>query len=529
MMSFFKKETKEDKERKKLEKKLHKEAKIQQQQQQQQSQIILNSNVNLSNINNSNNSKTNSLDLSDIDNAMHYASNNLNNNNGGGGNDTMSSTSSTIANLITKFDSTQSQLNAPPRPKKGILKGMTKFSSSTSSSSPPSTPSSSQQQYNQSLIISNTLIESSIKQTKQQASSQQQQQSLVIDSINLNLPDIKKTKDEHSIRELIINTNLDKLNIYEKNSLFYIETQQQQQQQSQTMDCLLLPGDVLVSINGLSCKELSLQQIKHQIQQHVNLNKPLQLKVKTSPESLEFIMRNTLDNIKIPDTYLNNGTLRRVGSLRHKSVVNPNYHHQQQQNSPTSSSSPHQMVTSTSSLSSSNSLTSSNSSSTSINNTYADDHVWLVHTNGYSSAKIVSKLNDTINGTNDIKYKIKLDNGSIIEVNEDIIEKANPSKFDRIEDLSNLRFINETSIIHTIRQRYGSSLIHTYAGQNLLIVKPLNTLSIYNDKVISMFKGCKQEDMPPHIYSYTQSIYRNMLSNRLDHSIILMGHSGSGK
>ena len=44
-----------------------------------------------------------------------------------------------------------------------------------------------------------------------------------------------------------------------------------------------------------------------------------------------------------------------------------------------------------------------------------------------------------------------------------------------------------------------------------------------------MFKGCKQEDMPPHIYSYTQSIYRNMLSTRIDHSIILTGHSGSGK
>ena len=44
-----------------------------------------------------------------------------------------------------------------------------------------------------------------------------------------------------------------------------------------------------------------------------------------------------------------------------------------------------------------------------------------------------------------------------------------------------------------------------------------------------MFKGCKQEDMPPHVYSYTQSIYRNMMSTRLDHSIILMGHSGSGK
>lgn len=44
-----------------------------------------------------------------------------------------------------------------------------------------------------------------------------------------------------------------------------------------------------------------------------------------------------------------------------------------------------------------------------------------------------------------------------------------------------------------------------------------------------MFKGCKQEDMPPHIFSFAQSIYRNMLSTRIDHSIVMMGHSGSGK
>jgi myosin XVIII len=51
----------------------------------------------------------------------------------------------------------------------------------------------------------------------------------------------------------------------------------------------------------------------------------------------------------------------------------------------------------------------------------------------------------------------------------------------------------------------------------------------YDERIISMFKGCKQDDMPPHIYSYTQTIYKNMLSTRRDQSIILMGHSGSGK
>ena len=434
-MSLFKRENKEDKERKKLEKKLLKESK--------QLQAQNNNNVNLSNINHNsnNNNKVNSLDLtttSEMDNTT--ATNDLNN------------TSTNIANLITKFEVSpkdkQESLNAPPRPKKGILKGMSKFTNSTTIASP---------------VINSKLVSEPIIQQKQQ---QQQQSSLNIDVNDLNLPDIKKSKDEQSIRELFLSSNLDKINIIEKNSNYYIESTSQQVNN----DCLL-PGDMLIQVNNLFCKDLTVSQIKQQIANHIQINKPLQVKVKTSPESLEFVMRNTLDGLKIPDSYLNNGTLKRVGSLRHKPHA-PVLKTQQSNNSEQI------LVTSTSSLSS---LTSSNSSNSLTNSN--DDCVWLVHTNGYSSARIISKINDTMNGTNEMKYKIKLDNGNIIEVLEENIEKANPSKFDRIEDLSNLRFINETSIIHTIRQRYGSSLIHTYAGTNLIIVKPINPLSTYNDKV----------------------------------------------
>lgn len=44
-----------------------------------------------------------------------------------------------------------------------------------------------------------------------------------------------------------------------------------------------------------------------------------------------------------------------------------------------------------------------------------------------------------------------------------------------------------------------------------------------------MFKGCKTEDMPPHIYSLAQTAYRAMLETRRDQSLIFMGRSGSGK
>ena len=48
-------------------------------------------------------------------------------------------------------------------------------------------------------------------------------------------------------------------------------------------------------------------------------------------------------------------------------------------------------------------------------------------------------------------------------------------------------------------------------------------------QVMEMFRGCRREDMPPHIFAAAQQAYHSMLSSRSDQSLILMGVSGSGK
>ena len=61
--------------------------------------------------------------------------------------------------------------------------------------------------------------------------------------------------------------------------------------------------------------------------------------------------------------------------------------------------------------------------------------------------------------------------------------QANPPQFDRVEDLSSLRFVNESSVLHTLRQRYASNLIQTNAAKSLLSVNPMHPLTIYSEKV----------------------------------------------
>ncbi|XP_065055374.1 unconventional myosin-XVIIIa-like isoform X2 [Rhopilema esculentum] len=154
------------------------------------------------------------------------------------------------------------------------------------------------------------------------------------------------------------------------------------------------------------------------------------------------------------------------------------------------------------------------------------EKVWLTHSEGFSAGRLINKKDNP----DDTTCTVKLDHGGeVVEVDEEQISKANPPQYDRAEDLASLRHLNEAACLHTLRQRFGSNLIHTYGGPNLLVVNPREELGIYNDKVIDMFRGCKQEDMPPHIYAMAQTSYRNMQAMRMDQSIILLGRSGSGK
>nr|XP_009303854.2 unconventional myosin-XVIIIa isoform X3 [Danio rerio] len=158
---------------------------------------------------------------------------------------------------------------------------------------------------------------------------------------------------------------------------------------------------------------------------------------------------------------------------------------------------------------------------------YNTEKVWLVHKDGFSLA---TQLKTDTGSLPEGKVKIRLEHdGTLLEVDEDDVEKANPLSYDRVEDLSSLLYLNESSILHSLRQRYGGNLIHTYAGPNLLLINPLCSPAMYSEKVMQMFKGCRREETAPHIFAVAQSAYHQLLTTRQDQTIVLLGRSGSGK
>lgn len=50
---------------------------------------------------------------------------------------------------------------------------------------------------------------------------------------------------------------------------------------------------------------------------------------------------------------------------------------------------------------------------------------------------------------------------------KDDIQKMNPPKFDKVEDMAELTCLNEASVLHNIKDRYYSGLIYVSAFETL--------------------------------------------------------------
>ncbi|KIY70319.1 nonmuscle myosin heavy chain b [Cylindrobasidium torrendii FP15055 ss-10] len=109
------------------------------------------------------------------------------------------------------------------------------------------------------------------------------------------------------------------------------------------------------------------------------------------------------------------------------------------------------------------------------------------------------------------------------------LSKMNPPKFDRSEDIADLTFLNEASVVHNLRLRYGSGAIYTYSGLFLVAINPYQSLPLYSDAIVQQYRGKRRDENPPHIFAVAERAWVNMGEERENQSILITGESGAGK
>ncbi|XP_026541266.1 unconventional myosin-XVIIIb [Notechis scutatus] len=156
---------------------------------------------------------------------------------------------------------------------------------------------------------------------------------------------------------------------------------------------------------------------------------------------------------------------------------------------------------------------------------FETEKIWLVQKDQFALA---TELKPDV-GTPGLPpgiVRARLDaDGSLVEVGEGEVQKANPPSLDYTEDLAALVSLNEASVLHVLRQRYQSQLPYTFSGPHLVALRPVPSTASSSRKA---FQG-RRHRMSPHIFAVAQRAYWGMLAQRQDQAIVALGRSNTGK
>ncbi|BAT98708.1 hypothetical protein VIGAN_10002800 [Vigna angularis var. angularis] len=122
---------------------------------------------------------------------------------------------------------------------------------------------------------------------------------------------------------------------------------------------------------------------------------------------------------------------------------------------------------------------------------------------------------------------ILLSDGKVLKVKEESLVPANPDILDGVDDLMQLSYLNEPSVLYNLQYRYNQNMIYTKAGPVLVAINPFKKVPLYGNDYIEAYKRKAIES--PHVYAITDTAIREMIRDEVNQSIIISGESGAGK
>ncbi|KAJ8759271.1 hypothetical protein K2173_006791 [Erythroxylum novogranatense] len=122
---------------------------------------------------------------------------------------------------------------------------------------------------------------------------------------------------------------------------------------------------------------------------------------------------------------------------------------------------------------------------------------------------------------------ISLPDGKVLKLNSESLVPANPDILDGVDDLMQLSFLNEPSVLYNLQYRYNQDMIYTKAGPVLVAINPFKKVPSYGNDYIEAYKNKSMQS--PHVYAITDTAIREMIRDEVNQSIIISGESGAGK
>ncbi|KAG2548270.1 hypothetical protein PVAP13_9KG157500 [Panicum virgatum] len=122
---------------------------------------------------------------------------------------------------------------------------------------------------------------------------------------------------------------------------------------------------------------------------------------------------------------------------------------------------------------------------------------------------------------------LKVSEGKVLRLKTESLQPANPEILDGVDDLMQLSYLSEPSVLYNLQYRYSQDMIYTKAGPVLVAVNPFKKVSLYGTEYIDAYRNKTMDS--PHVYAIADAALREMKRDEVNQSIIISGESGAGK
>ncbi|KAK4289577.1 hypothetical protein Pmani_011730 [Petrolisthes manimaculis] len=109
------------------------------------------------------------------------------------------------------------------------------------------------------------------------------------------------------------------------------------------------------------------------------------------------------------------------------------------------------------------------------------------------------------------------------------VNQVNPPKYEKCEDMSNLTYLNDPSVLYNLKSRYVNQLIYTYSGLFCIVINPYKRYPIYTNRTVKIYMGKRRNEVPPHLFAISDGAYMDMMQVGGNQSMLITGESGAGK
>ncbi|XP_076274751.1 myosin heavy chain isoform X50 [Rhynchophorus ferrugineus] len=134
-----------------------------------------------------------------------------------------------------------------------------------------------------------------------------------------------------------------------------------------------------------------------------------------------------------------------------------------------------------------------------------------------------------IRGTKGDLVTVLVPGGEEKSFKKELVNQVNPPKYEKVEDMADLTYLNDAAVLHNLKQRYYAKLIYTYSGLFCVAINPYKRFPVYTNRCAKLYRGKRRNEVPPHIFAISDGAYVNMLTNHENQSMLITGESGAGK